>query len=238
MGIEKFINTVTCGDSFDLMPQFPDESIDMVVTDAPYGINYKSNHPKGDRQKDYIANDSFADYLKLVVKFRKELDRILAPNSEAYIFCGGGGATPSLAYSHLLYGKSKRFIVKNIIVWDKQFVGLGWDWRFQWESIIQLQRGDGLQNNMGGTSRANILRCNNEIPQAGEHPTPKPVKLIERILMAKKSYVVYDPFAGGGSTVIACIRQKRNFIASEIERKYYDMIIKKVEIENSQLLLF
>jgi len=224
-------NKVHCGDCLKLMKEIPDKSIDLILTDPPYGLNYRSNWgAKTGNLKDYISNDKFTDYIILLEEIRKVFDRIMADNSEAYVFCGGGGGgEPVLAYAWLEFKEAKRFKVKNLLVWDKEFVGMGWDWRFQYETIFQLQCGKGLNNNTDGSNRANILKCKNVIPQAGEHPIEKPIGLIKQILKAKPSKIVLDPFLGSGTTAVACKSLKRDYIGIEINPKYVEIAKKRLK---------
>lgn len=226
-------------DCVELLKKFPEKSVDLVLTDPPYGLNYRSNHgAKTGNLKDYIINDKLEDYKRLIIKIRELLDYLLCDNGEAYIFCAGGGGKPVLAYAWLEYIKGKRFKVKNLLVWDKEHPGLGWDWRFQYETIFQLQTGNGLNNDTKGSTRSNILRCKNIIPQADEHPTPKPINLLMQILKAKPSNIVLDMFLGGGSTALACEKIGRRWIGIEISEKYCKIAKHKIKSEADQLKLW
>jgi site-specific DNA-methyltransferase (adenine-specific) len=247
---EKYLGKITLGDAFDVMADLPDKSIDLIITDPPYGLSYQSPRPIEGNEKSLIENDGFDEFMKLLERFRIELDRIMADNSEAYVFSGGGGALkPILAYSWLEYNKATRYRVKNLIVWDKEYVGMGWDWRFQYETIFQLSAGDGLTNANSetghytgagclGSARSNIIRCKKEIPGVDDHPTMKPVPLIEKILMAKRSELVFDPFMGSGTTAVAAERQKRPWFGVELNPTYHKLGCDRVWREQSQLKLF
>ena len=50
--------------------------------------------------------------------------------------------------------------------------------------------------------------------------------------------VVFDPFMGSGTTAIAAIREKRNFIGFELNKEYYDKACKRIKLEQAQLTLF
>ena len=72
------------------------------------------------------------------------------------------------------------------------------------------------------------------------HPTQKPTYLI-RIFVSKSSEmndVVYDPFMGSGTTAIACIKEKRRWIGSEINYDYAKESEKRIDTELNQLKLF
>ena len=50
--------------------------------------------------------------------------------------------------------------------------------------------------------------------------------------------VVFDPFIGSGTTAIACIKEKRNFIGFELNKEYYDKACKRIKLEMAQPTLF
>lgn len=63
------------------------------------------------------------------------------------------------------------------------------------------------------------------------HPTQKPLKLINRLVAASSNEgdIVLDPFSGCGSTQLSCILQKRNYIAIELEQKYFETALKRIK---------
>ncbi|KGF54728.1 DNA-methyltransferase [Prevotella melaninogenica] len=72
------------------------------------------------------------------------------------------------------------------------------------------------------------------------HPTQKPIKLIERLIAASSNEgdIVLDPFSGCGSTQLSCIDLKRNYIAIELDKQYYETALKRIELLNSSLSIF
>ena len=73
-----------------------------------------------------------------------------------------------------------------------------------------------------------------------DHPSQKPYKLIEKILInskAKKSDCIFDPFAGSGTTPFVCEKLGYKWIAIEMSKIYCDMIVKRIENERVQLKL-
>lgn len=54
----------------------------------------------------------------------------------------------------------------------------------------------------------------------------------------KEGDTVLDPFMGSGTTAIACIKEKRNFIGFELNKEYYDKACKRIKLEQAQLNLF
>ena len=218
---EDYINRIIQGDCLEVMKGIPDNSIDLIVTDPPYGLNFRSNWPSEIKKKDFIKNDKPEDLVPLIKKVIPKLVRVMKDNSELYWFCGGGGSSPVLAWAWLAFKDLEPQIrVKNLLVWDKLFVGLGWDWRFQYETIFQLVKGKGIDNN--DSSASNLLRAKKIIPQKGEHPTSKSEEIIWEILKRKseENDLILDPFNGGGATTTTCYHNNRNFIGIEISPEY------------------
>ncbi|MGG6544347.1 UNVERIFIED_CONTAM: DNA methyltransferase [Prevotella sp. 15_C9] len=72
------------------------------------------------------------------------------------------------------------------------------------------------------------------------HPTQKPIKLIERLIAASSNEgdIVLDPFSGCGSTQLSCIDLKRNYIAIELDKQYYETALKRIELLNLSPSIF
>lgn len=108
--------------------------------------------------------------------------------------------------------------------WDKVHIGLSNGWRMQHEIIMCATRGKYPWDRKAG--RGNViqaLRTGNE-----NHPTEKPVGLIEELLkVANLETLVYDPFAGAGSSLLAAERQGRTWYGMEIEPFYCDRIVRR-----------
>lgn len=221
------VNKVVCGDAIKLIKQIPDESIDLVLTDPPYGIHYRSG--KGKVPKDYIKNDNIHEARKLWRQIIPELIRVTKKDAEIYWF-SGLGKTPAYVHNWLEFARHKpKLNIKNVIVWDKGYPGLGWDWRPQHEVIFQVVKGKGI-NKSANRSRGNIIKVNKVIPKKDEHPTPKPVELIVKILVEKseENDLILDPFIGGGTVAVACKKTKRNFIGFELEKKWVKLTYKRL----------
>ena len=91
-------------------------------------------------------------------------------------------------------------------------------------------------------------RLHRQDPERENHPTQKPIAIIQRMIKAScpKNGIVLDPFMGSGTTAIACIINKRKYTGFEINKDYYKIIQKRikkeknriVKIENFQLVKF
>lgn len=71
------------------------------------------------------------------------------------------------------------------------------------------------------------------------HPTQKPVDLMRWLIRTytNENETVFDGYTGSGTTALACVDEKRNFIGSELEKKYYEMATELIENEKAQLKL-
>jgi len=212
--------TIYLGDCRDILPHLPSSSVDIIITDPPYGLDYQSHWPV--EKKPRIINDNQSSLNSLIDDIMPEFIRILKENSEVYWFSRGGGEKSIIATTWLKFEEFKPVIkVKNLLIWDKEYVGLGWDWRYQYETIFQLVKGKGIKNL--DPCASNVIKARKIIPQADDHPTPKSVDIIYEILKRKQGDVVLDPFLGSGATLVACRMLHRRGIGIEIEKKYCDM---------------
>jgi DNA modification methylase len=234
------------GDCLEKMKELPDESVDAIITDPPYGIEFLSQahsmschrrtHRTRRNRKQWqkrIQNDSWDDFEKTLRAFFKEARRVLKDCGVVVTCCGGGGRTPSLP--KLTFMGMEELSLCTTCVWSKgktdgSFAGLGWTYRPSWEGAIVFFKGD--HPNFYRNPQSNIFVHRPVIPRRGEHPTPKPVALMEFFILnhTKEGDVVLDPFMGGGTTGVACIKHKRDFIGIEIDEGFFHLA--KVRIEN------
>jgi len=219
---------IILGDCLEKMKEMEDNSIDFIVTDPPYGIDFRSARPTEERKKDRIKNDGFDDYFAMLPWMLQSFSSILKDGG--CCCCCGGGGTPSLA--HLWIEAGKYLTVENVLVWDKGFLGLGWRYRFQWEAILIATNGPRKTWN-GGESQSNILRFQKIIPQNGEHPTLKPESLMRDLIKVNSNpkEMVLDPFMGSGTTLRAAKDLGRKAIGIEIEEKYCQIAVKRLRQE-------
>jgi len=220
-----------CGDSLapvGLERLCDDGKVDLALTDPPYGIGYQSTLAQRGRRKKQIANDEVDAFDALLARALPAIGSVMKRGAVMYWFAGAGGGEPVLAKA--LLAISQHFTLLNLLVWDKMDPGLGWRWRRSWEAIIEASVGRPRVWH-GGSDKRNVLRYPKAIPQSGDHPTPKPVPLLEEIIRcaAPAHGRVLDPFAGSGSTLIAAERTGRTCLAAELEPRYSDIIIARWE---------
>jgi len=204
------------------------KQVDVVLTDPPYGIGYRSTLAKRGRRKKLIAHDETDEYETFLARALPAIKAVMKRGAVLYWFAGGGGGEPVLAKA--LLAISEHFTLLNTIVWDKVDPGLGWRWRRSWEAIIEASAGK-PRTWHGGTEKRNVLRFAKAIPQSDDHPTPKPVPLLEEIVRAAapSRALILDPFAGSGPTIIAAERTGRICYGVELEPRYCDTVLARWE---------
>ncbi len=222
---------LVCGDSLlpgNLKKLTGGAAVDMTLTDAPYGIGYESTQAAPGRRKRKIANDESSGFEAFLERALPAIKGQMKKGAVLYWFASGGG--PSTALAKVLLAVERHFDLLNLLCWDRVDPGLGWRWRRSWEAIVEASVGKPRVWH-GGTDRRNVLRFPRAIPQAGDHPTPKPIGLLEEIIRAAAPArgVILDPFAGSGSTLIAAERTGRVCLVAEIEPRYADIILARWE---------
>lgn len=202
------------GDCLDVLETLPNNSIDIVITDPPYGISYKSNRSKFDDAitKRGLLNDGADEALDLLFKTCEVLSRKCAENSHLYFFCSWS------VFSQFESIIGTFFTIKTPIVWDKGNKGSGDlenDWGNQTEIIIFCVQGKKTIN----YRRGNLISIPRLHTSKMVHPTQKPIELINELLNVSyfKDDFVVDPFMGSGATVHACNAKSIRVLGIELD---------------------
>lgn len=207
------------GNCIELFQTVKDESIDLIVTDPPYNINYKTNHRKSNNVKNNLVVDKDEHLFtapidndvnneELIAQFVSESYRTLKPNSAFYCFCSPD--TVELFKFEI----NKYFTIKNIIIWVKNNHTAGdLEAQFgkQYEMIIYANKG---RRKINGKRIPDVWKFNRVPHSQSVHQNEKPVKLIEQIIAVSSNIgdIVLDPFLGSGTTLEACRNLDRNCI--------------------------
>ena len=227
-------------DAIELMKSLPDKSIDIIVTDPPYGLEYNQNDLASQREAAFggkrsqmkpngIKTDGEDESMLLFENFLIEANRILVNGGCCCCCCCGGGPKPLFAKWTLLMDKIIGF--KQAVVWDKIGLGMGIHFRRSYEFMLIAQKGNPVHAWNGGHNTSNVWRMRKIIPSKFQHPTEKPIELMARCirLFSNEGDTVLNPFCGSGVTLEAAITMKRNFIGTDIDKKFYDMSMKRLE---------
>lgn len=234
---EQFKNiTLYNADCMDVMRELPDSSIDAIISDPPYGIDFCSSWTNN---HDKIANDGFEEFTEALPIWLAEFKRILTDTGCCCCCCCGGGNKPVSQIFTMEVVKAGFHLVQTLI-WDKQTIGLGWRYRPSYETIIVFSKSKDYNWFDDSKKVSNIIRMKNIIPQKGDHPTPKPIDLMRRLirLHTMPDMTVLDPFLGGGTTAIAADIENRKCIGVELKEEYYNLARKRLINHQMQKKLF
>lgn len=208
------------GDSLKILKSLQDNSIDIILTDPPYGIQYKSNRSEDNNAvtKRGLLNDGKKEAYELLENTCKILVDKTSNDSHLYFFCSWS------VFSDFENIIGKYFTIKTPIVWDKGNKGSGDlenDWGNQTELIIYCVKGKKNINYRKG----NVLNIPKIHSSKLVHPTQKPVELIKEILgvSALKNDFVVDPFMGSGSTIKACNQMNLKSLGIELDQEMFNV---------------
>lgn len=219
MELDKIYNI----DCLEGMKDIEDKSIDMIVTDPPYLINYKTNYRK-DKEHQFckvIKND---DNPQLISDYIKECYRIMKDNTAMYMFCN---------FDKVDFFKQeleKYFKIKNMIVWIKNNWTAGdlkAQFGKQYEIIFLVNKGRKLFN---GKRLTDVWDFNRISGKKQLHQNEKPLDLITQCILkhSKENDVVFDGFLGSATTSIACINTNRRFIGFELDTGYFNIANERI----------
>lgn len=214
-----------CGDCLEIMKDIPDNSIDLIVTDPPYLIKYKTNRRKN-KSHDFCSEILNDDNYELIEKFFKESFRVLKKNSAMYCFC----SSKTIDY-FMKQVFSNGFTIKNQIIWVKNNWSAGdlkAQFGQQYEIILLLNKG---RKKFNGKRLSDVWVFPKVSGKNQFHQNQKPLELIEQCIEkhSKINDLVLDPFMGSGTTGVACKELHRNFIGIELEEKYFEIAKKRIE---------
>ena len=198
------------GDCLEVMPTLG--RFDVVVTDPPYGMAFRSNY-RGERH-DAIANDGCGKMLQWACRIPVKHSR--------YVFC---------RWDNLLEVPSPR----SCVTWVKNNWSMGdlnHEHARQTELALFYPGPDHSFPNGRPADVVHAARTGNE-----HHPTEKPVALMLAVV-GWTSGTVLDPFMGSGTTGVACVNLGRKFTGIELDPDYFDIACRRIEEAYKQPRLF
>jgi len=208
---------IACADCREILPTLP--KVDLVLTDPPYFLPVQSY--VGTRQNGY-SKRTLADASILQGYFDVLLPVIpIHPSGTAYLFCD--------AKSYPIFWRSMFPLFKHVrvLVWDKLVSYNGYTWRHQHELIAW---GEGEEAKRVPTGDGDVLSCRGVLQANRLHPAEKPVELL-MVLMRKHAGIILDPFMGSGTTLRAAKNLQHKAIGIEIEEKYCEIAVKRLQQE-------
>lgn len=188
---------------------------DVLVTDPPYGMGYRSNQRKGEKLA-LVAGDGDTHVRDAALS-------LWGPARPALVFGRWSIAAPSGERQRLIWAKGNNPGMGDLsIPWgpaheDIHLLGAGWDSR---------STGSKRSGSVVTTSGVRGGAAGDE--NATGHPTPKPVGLMEALVGKTPPGVIADPFAGSGATLVAARNLGRRVVGVELEERYCDVIVTRL----------
>tara|TARA_R110002012_G_scaffold242890_1_gene417378 strand:- start:1259 stop:2401 length:1143 start_codon:yes stop_codon:yes gene_type:complete len=208
------------GDSRKILKTLKNKSYDLLLSDPPYGMDFKS----GWNTKDKIQNDKIEDTVLLFEEVLKECVPLLKDDAHFYLF-GNINYLPQI--KPII---EKYLSLKNILIWDRKVIGMG-DLKSYGNSYDIVYFGYNKRwKDLHGTRERDILNFQRVDPAKNIHPTEKPLDMLEYLIKksSNQNDKILEPFAGGGSTLLACKNTNRKATGIEIENKYVKLIKERI----------
>ena len=241
------------GDSVEVLPHFPESHFDMIFADPPYllsndGITCQSgrmvsvNKGKWDRSQGPEKDHQF------VLDWLEACHRVLKPNGTIWV-----SGTHHIIYSIGYAMQQLGYKILNDIIWEKTNPPPNLSCRYfthSTEIVLWAAKSEDSKHTFnyevmkeiaGGKQMKSVWRIpasRGPEKEFGKHPTQKPLKLLNRIILASTNPgdLVLDPFVGSGTTVVAALAEGRRSIGIDSERRYLE--IAKRRIEDQVLTVF
>jgi len=239
---EGMINKIMNEDCIQTMGKMPDKSIDLVITSPPYNFDAGSHigHKYNGKLKDNLSIDDYYNWQKQCIT---EMIRV-----SKYVFYNIQLISGNKNALYRLIGNFEN-VLKEIIIWDKTTAEPAMNEKVlnsQYEFVLVFSEDPGRKFetayfNRGELSNLWYIRKTHNWKDEifPNHSAIFPLTLPSKIIkyFSKEGDIIYDPFMGMGSTAIACIKSKRNYIGSEIIKEYCDLADERIDNFKRQLTL-
>jgi len=192
------------------------EQVSLIVTDPPYGVNYDGG-ANNETKREKLTGDLDAE---LYDKFLQ-----VAPmNNECALYMWHDGRRANEVYEAAI---KNGFEIRSQIIWHKLKAHYGaWMAQYKQKHEPCIYCVKGAPTFSGATNEVTVWEY--EQPSRNEfHPTQKPIELMERAIGNHPYLIVYEPFSGSGTTLIACERLGRKCRAVEISPAYCAVAIQR-----------
>ena len=236
----NFKNKIICGDCLEEMKNIKDKSVDMILCDLPYGTTRNKWDSVIDLDKmwdeyERIIKDNGAIVLTAVQIFASQLIM-----SRQKLFKYDLIWKKTIASGQLNVNRQPLRTHEHILVFYKnqptynQQMTKGKPYTINRKATYKGEgynkQTDSHKENNGFRHPTSVLEFSNPRIKGG-HPTQKPVELFEWLIKTytEKGELVLDNCIGSGTTAIACMNTKRDYIGIELSKKYISMTNKRIE---------
>ncbi len=252
-------------DMNNVVSMLNDNSVDLVLTDPPYGIEYRSNHraskfgnidnddklymdldlywskirDTGSLWSFYSHKIELVDNKDYEYRYKLLLSQIVSFQQELY--CSSSKvdfiqSIMNIIHEHDKYNKKNHISrIKNKIIWVKNNWTAG-DLKGDFGNQYEcIAFCPKKEFEIRGHRHSNIWKFDRVPPS--NHPTEKPISLLSRIIESSTDVgdLVFDPFCGSGATMFACKKLNRRFVGAEIDPGHCDCIVNDYRLKQGGL---
>ena len=216
--------TLYHGDALDALDEIESKSVDLIATDPPYGVKFRSN--RGQNFTGIAGDDGALDTSGVIAAYVNKLKPF------RHVYCFGPD----------VLGQIEKLQSPVELVWDKASLGMGdlsLPFAPQHERVsfaVHVPAPSGRRRGDGRLAarlrQGSVLRCMRPNGTGVKrHPTEKPVALMRQIIEASSlvGETALDPFAGSGSTLVAAVASGRRAIGIEIDEQWLPVAIQRLE---------
>lgn len=213
---------IICGDATKLetfKTLLENTKVNLVVTDPPYNVNYEGS--AGKIKNDNMEDDKFYQFL---FNSFVNMEQAMADDASIYVFHAD---TEGLNFRKAF--QDAGFYLSGCCIWKKPSLVLGRSpYQWQHEPCLYGWKKKGKHKWYAGRKETSVWEFEKSKKNA-DHPTMKPIALLAYPIKnsSMTNSLVLDPFAGSGSTLIACEQTGRICYAIELDEKYCDVIVKR-----------
>lgn len=227
--------TLYHGDARDVLPELARNSVDLLLTDPPYGMGYGGD-TAGGAGANNVAADGVRQGVRVIRQVLFETAPLLKSDAHLMMFCHWN------SWPDFYDALSGYATMRNALIWHKAAGSTGnilANYIRDYEVILYAARGS--RDILGDGRYTSILTGYPTVPPAQrDHPTQKPVGLLRHIAArhCPAGGLVLDPFAGAGSTLLAASELGMRSIGVEMDEAYCESAARRLDQASAQGVLF
>jgi len=234
----KFLNRIICGDVLDIIKTIPDGSVDLVVTSPPYNLKNSTGNGmkdgRGGKWKNAELVNGYAEcddnmpheqYARWQRECLTEMYRVIPDDGAIFYNHKWRVQNGRLQDRQDIVGE---FPVRQIIIWQRKGgINFNAGYFLPTYEVIYLITKPKFKLAPKANAHGDVWEFAQEMKNG--HPAPFPVALIDRIISSTNAQTVLDPFMGSGTTAVAALMNKRDYIGIELSREYCETAENRIE---------
>lgn len=228
-------NHIYHGDCLEVLKEFPNESVDLVITSPPYNLG--NNHHTGNKRHQAYNDDMRErEYQEWQVEVLNALYRVLKPEG-------------SVMYNHKNRIKNGKqispyewlfktpFVIKQEIVWINRSQNFDKIRLYPWTERVYWLTKSPKTKMFNVLNHHDVFDWNEWKPVGtkGKHTRAFPVQMVQDLASCfPDAQIILDPFMGSGTTAIAALNLGKQYIGIELEKEYVDLANQRIRAWTSE----